>query len=83
MSIFEFASYGGFHYLAVKLQRLCILSHGFWFDVTYKYTQLSEEESSRSHRPQTATFNWRYNDVKYRRHTDPKGGYYPILFKMI
>lgn len=36
MSIFEFASYGGFHFLAVTLQCLCILSHDFWFDVTYE-----------------------------------------------
>lgn len=36
MSIFEFASYGGFHFLAVTLQRLCILFHDFWFDVTYE-----------------------------------------------
>ena len=53
MSIFEFASYGGFHFLAVTLQRLCILSHDFWFDVTYEKKTETETEGSRIHFPLT------------------------------
>lgn len=63
MSIFEFASYGGFHFLAVTLQRLCILFHDFWFDVTYEKKTETETEGSRIHFPQTATFNWGYNNI--------------------